>query len=120
MFNNPLLNIELKKEKRKFLSEQRKYITKAGLKRWGRKSIAYTIWCRYILKKFNYRCGQCGSMEHLHIHHLKEWANNKPQRVNKDNGIVLCYKCHFRIHPFMYKYYNQLREKRGTIGGYER
>jgi 5-methylcytosine-specific restriction endonuclease McrA len=47
-----------------------------------------------IFRKFGNKCGVCGEMEGLHIHHKDKDATNN----SADNLIVLCGVCHKKIH----------------------
>lgn len=54
-----------------------------------------------VLAKFGNKCAECGSTEHLHIHHIDHKGSNVPrdQRNNNlENLQVLCRKCHGRLH----------------------
>jgi hypothetical protein len=64
----------------------------------GRYNLTHDEWYNLredILKRDNYSCQSCGSIENLHIHHII------PFRISKDNSmtnlITLCSKCHKRI-----------------------
>ena len=44
-------------------------------------------------------CQLCNSSESLEVHHISHWANDPINRVNKNNGILLCSSCHAKQHP---------------------
>jgi len=49
-------------------------------------------------------CGLNGSGREIHIHHI----NLNEQDNRPENLIVLCWKCHNKLHSFLYKNLNQL------------
>lgn len=66
--------------------------------------IDYMLWREAIYTKFEGTCQLCGSKEGImHAHHKKEYAKNPEKRYAIDNGILLCEKCHAKIHPWMQK-----------------
>ena len=46
-------------------------------------------------------CQQCGSKEHIQVHHIQHKEDRGPDRP--DNLICLCKSCHGRIHKRMEK-----------------
>lgn len=44
-------------------------------------------------------CVSCGEEKRLHAHHISHWADDPINRVNVDNGVTLCDKCHAKEHP---------------------
>lgn len=64
--------------------------------------INYVLWREAIYKKFNGICQECGTKEGtMHAHHIKEYAKYPEKRYDIENGILLCEKCHAKIHPWM-------------------
>lgn len=55
-------------------------------------------WRKTILKRDNYTCQECNSVENLHVHHIKSFAKYKELRMCLDNGITLCNNCHKTKH----------------------
>lgn len=51
------------------------------------------------IKKRDVVCQGCGSTEHLEAHHISHWSDDPVNRINPDNGILLCNKCHAKAHP---------------------
>ena len=51
---------------------------------------------RQVLERDGWRCQTCGSMQHLHMHHLK-FRSHSGSDVEQ-NLITLCAECHARIH----------------------
>jgi len=58
----------------------------------------YPSWLGKILKRDNYTCQACGSNKHLCVHHINCWQDFVDQRVDINNGIVLCKKHHKLFH----------------------
>lgn len=44
-------------------------------------------------------CQLCGSTDNLSVHHISHWSDDPINRINVDNGILLCGKCHSLQHP---------------------
>jgi|GEM_PF-1668783 hypothetical protein len=65
-------------------------------------------WIRDILKRDDYKCVDCGSLENIQAHHILHWAEYPELRIDMDNGISLCGGCHHKQHPEMGKglFYN--------------
>ena len=57
---------------------------------------------RQVFKRDNYLCQKCEEPHQygnpLHSHHLKSWANNPDDRMDIDNLVTLCKKCHDFVH----------------------
>jgi hypothetical protein len=55
-----------------------------------------------IFKRDNYLCQRCGGQHSyknpLHTHHKKSWADYPDNRLDLDNLITICKKCHNWIH----------------------
>ena len=67
-----------------------------------RLDINYQLWRDAIHKKYNETCQECGTKEGImHAHHIKEYAQYPEKRYDIENGILLCEKCHAKIHPWM-------------------
>lgn len=52
-----------------------------------------------VLERDEYRCGNCGSTDNLHVHHivpLSLGGSNLPSNLR-----TLCKSCHQRLHPHM-------------------
>lgn len=63
-----------------------------------RTSPAYNQWRKKVLERDNNTCQLCGSTSNLHVHHIKQFAQDKSERFYLDNGITLCANCHKEIH----------------------
>lgn len=62
-------------------------------------------WSRSVKRRDNYICqncgidgkkvcNHCGEKPRLHAHHIKEWVDHPELRLDINNGITLCFKCH--------------------------
>lgn len=56
-------------------------------------------WTKKVLKRDNYTCKLCGGKDNLNVHHIIKWSDDPINRINIDNGITLCSKCHALQHP---------------------
>jgi hypothetical protein len=54
-------------------------------------------WSKAV-KERDGRCMECGSLEHLHAHHVLPKSTNPELRLEVSNGRTLCYGCHKRWH----------------------
>ena len=56
---------------------------------------------RYGLGR-NYVCVKCNKKRKttrvLHAHHIKSWDKFPKDRYDRNNGVVLCWKCHNAFH----------------------
>jgi len=61
-----------------------------------RKYIEYQQWRKQVFERDNYTCQCCGDKKggNLNAHHISSYTNDKDNRLNIDNGITLCDKCH--------------------------
>lgn len=62
-----------------------------------RNNYKYRKWREKIIKRDNV-CQHCGSIEKLEVHHIKHFAEYPELRMCDDNAIVLCERCHKKIH----------------------
>ena len=55
----------------------------------------------------HYVCEKCNKKRKttrvLHAHHIKSWDKFPKDRYDRNNGVVLCWKCHNQFHR-QYKY----------------
>ena len=54
---------------------------------------------RCIVRDRDKVCQICGATEHLEAHHKSSWSEDPVNRVNPDNGVLLCSDCHRKQHP---------------------
>ena len=55
-------------------------------------------WKKAVFERDSYKCRKCGSNKRIVAHHISYWSNDPTNRVNVDNGITLCSKCHAQEH----------------------
>lgn len=73
-----------------------------NLKEVRTQSQDYVLWREAIFKKYEGTCQLCGETQGImHAHHKKEYAKNPEKRYAIDNGILLCEKCHKKLHPWL-------------------
>lgn len=84
--NNSNYRHDLSDEERK-LSKERHYLPETK------------IWANTIKYLDNHTCRKCGrNRGKLNSHHIYNWLDYPNLRLNLDNGITLCDKCHKRFH----------------------
>jgi hypothetical protein len=88
---------------------------KGGISYWRKEfynSIPYKEWQKSVFGRDNYKCRICKRTKErgriLHAHHIKEFADYPKLRLEIDNGLTLCNKCHNIVHsnnnPFNIQY----------------
>ena len=71
----------------------------------------YRRWIKDVFKRDNYICKCCGKRgANLNAHHLDGYDNFIDKRLDIDNGITLCEKCHKNFHS-IYGYGNNTKEQ---------
>lgn len=74
----------------------------------------YVTWRKSVFARDHYMCQRCGAINgngnyvELHAHHISNWADDKEQRYNIDNGSTLCSECHYLFHSIYGKRNNTL------------
>jgi len=64
-----------------------------------RRSPEYQEWRKIVLERDSYTCQHCEATGgKLVVHHIKTFKMNPELRLEPDNGIVLCNKCHEKLH----------------------
>ena len=76
---------------------------KGGITSWYNKiksSSKYLQWRKEIYNRDNYICQKCGDNigHNLNAHHIFAFNKYKNFRMNLNNGITLCNKCHINFH----------------------
>ena len=51
-----------------------------------------------LVKDRDKKCTECGSVYHLHAHHIKQYKSHPELRNDVNNGITLCGNCHRKWH----------------------
>ncbi len=66
----------------------------------ARKTYAYGVWRKTVLKRDGYACQSCGNdeMNCPEAHHRVSFAKFPEQRFVVANGVTLCATCHSRTH----------------------
>jgi len=59
-------------------------------------STSYCQLHRQVLQRDGWRCQFCGSMQNLHVHHLKFRSHSGGDE--EQNLITLCAECHAQAH----------------------
>lgn len=68
-------------------------------KRAIRNSGAYSAWRKAVYERDHYTCQSCGIIgKRLNAHHIKSFARFPSLRLDVDNGITLCERCHKKAH----------------------
>ncbi len=65
---------------------------------YERSTKEYHNWRINCLNRDNWQCQACESTKELNVHHIKSYKNNHESRIDPDNGITLCKKCHKTEH----------------------
>ena len=64
-----------------------------------RRDGAYRRWRLAVLDRDDRTCRGCGRCDGvMHVHHIRPFADNPELRLDVDNGITLCPKCHSWVH----------------------
>ena len=64
-----------------------------------RRSPEYQEWRKIVLERDGYTCQHCQKTGgRLVVHHIKTFKMNLELRIEPENGIVLCNKCHEELH----------------------
>lgn len=71
--------------------------------RWqgGRKkrSTGYKTWVNAVLARDKLKCTRCQAEGvELHAHHIKPWKDYPELRLDVENGVTLCARCHWKEH----------------------
>ena len=68
-------------------------------------------WAQLIKEKYNSQCQCCGSKENLEAHHALSFKYYPALRLDLNNGVCLCKKCHVAYH----KQYSLKDSSSGTL-----
>jgi len=75
---------------------------KGGISPMGarlRQTKEHKEWAQLVFQRDKYTCQSCGQKGGvLNAHHIKPFAKYPGSRLDLENGITLCYKCHRKAH----------------------
>ena len=63
-----------------------------------RNNYPYRVWREQVLERDGRACVKCGATSNLQAHHIKSFAAYEAERLDLDNGITLCRRCHMALH----------------------
>lgn len=64
-----------------------------------RRTPEYYRWRKSVYERNNYTCQICGQRGgELNAHHIKLFSKDIEKRIDINNGITLCKKCHKKVH----------------------
>lgn len=64
-----------------------------------RTSAEYKNWRKLVFERDDFRCQSCSERGGtIHAHHVIPFSENLFLRLEVDNGLTLCKKCHIKIH----------------------
>ena len=59
----------------------------------------HRIWVSAVINRDLATCQKCGVKDvEMHAHHIKSYKDHPELRFDVDNGITLCFKCHWLVH----------------------
>lgn len=67
-------------------------------------------WAREVKIRYEWKCDICSSNQKLRSHHLNSYHWDIQNRLNIENGVCLCDKCHIEFHV-IYGFKNSTLEK---------
>lgn len=69
----------------------------------------YKIWRFEVFKRDNFTCQKCNDSRggNLQAHHIKPFSLHSKHRLNINNGITLCKKCHKKTKTYGYNKFTQ-------------
>ena len=64
-----------------------------------RNSEGYNQWRLQVFNRDGFKCVSCGKPgKGIHAHHIKSFSEYPKLRLDVNNGITLCKKCHSKLH----------------------
>ena len=78
------------------LIERKMILEDPDLYPFSRNDSRVRTWTKQIVSKG--KCEKCGATENLEAHHIIKWADYPKGRVDLENGMCLCRKCHTEEH----------------------
>lgn len=71
----------------------------AGYAQRKRNWSEYRQWRRAVMVAGDFTCVACGKLGgRLSAHHLNSWTTHPEQRLDVNNGVCICWPCHWRFH----------------------
>lgn len=59
----------------------------------------HKTWVNAVISRDGATCQHCGARNiELHAHHIKSYRDHPELRFELNNGITLCYRCHYALH----------------------
>ena len=80
---------------------------------------AYKEWREKVFEKYGEKCAICGSSDSLVAHHIRDVHEYPDGWFDVDNGVVLCGKCHAKVHSENYSLALDKSKKNLTITEYK-
>jgi len=72
----------------------------------NRTSFEYNEWRKLVFKRDDYMCQHCKQKGgKLNAHHIKSYKEFIELRLDVNNGITLCYRCHVKEHQRLRRNY---------------
>ena len=71
----------------------------------------YNTWHKLVFERDGNKCTNCGSVEKLEAHHIKEVCNYPELIFDVDNGQTLCRECHKKTDNYGVNFYNKIIHK---------
>ena len=94
-----------------FTDEERKMILEdPDLYPYSRNDSRVREWTKKIISRG--KCEKCGATNNLEAHHIIKWADYPKGRIDVNNGMCLCHRCHTEEHKGDQSYY-MMKSKEG-------
>jgi DNA-binding XRE family transcriptional regulator len=78
-------------------------------------------WARAVISRDNATCQKCGAKNiELHAHHIEPFADNFEKRWDVQNGVALCYKCHWDTHGLDIKNEKDIQDDFVPVDGHRK
>lgn len=58
----------------------------------------HVTWAKLVKKRDNHQCQMCSSTDRVTAHHIFCAAEYPSLSTDLDNGVTLCYQCHWEFH----------------------
>ncbi len=75
-------------------------------------------WATAVISRDKSTCQKCGAKNiELHAHHIESFSENIEKRWDVNNGITLCFKCHWDTHDLDIKNKKSIQDDSAPIEG---